>query len=158
AVALADSFNAQHHEGMDLTGALGLDFFTVGAVATYPHAANTGGATLSVTRADIGALTDGDYLLQLNGGVWSVHRTDTGQTITLAGSGTAADPFTADGLEIVVNGTAQDGDRFLIRPTSTAVSGLGVAITDPARVAAAAPIRTAADPANTGNAQVSAGE
>jgi flagellar hook-associated protein 1 FlgK len=64
-----------------------------------------------------------------------------------------------DGMKITVGGgAAVTGDRFLIKPTEGAVAGLDVAITDPAKVAAAAPIATSAGTANTGGATVSGGE
>src|SRR5690606_27131719 len=46
-------------------------------------------------------------------------------------------PLIADGLAIVINGTAQTGDRFLIRPTHGAAGGMQALISDPARIAAA---------------------
>jgi flagellar hook-associated protein 1 FlgK len=75
----------------------------------------------------------------------------------MTGTGTASDPFKADGLSIVVNSGAAVGDRFEIRPTRDAANGLGVKITDPGKIAAAAPIKTAATAANTGTGTISAG-
>src|SRR5262249_55440263 len=40
AVALSDVVNSQHHEGMDLTGALGGDFFAVGDTQVLPSSLN----------------------------------------------------------------------------------------------------------------------
>ena len=54
-LAVASQVNAQHREGMDLTGALGGDFFNVGGVGvTYPTT-NTGTALATATRTDLGA-------------------------------------------------------------------------------------------------------
>ena len=50
------------------------------------------------------------------------------------------------------------GDQFIIHPTRDALAGIRVAITDPARVAAAAPIRAAAATTNSGTATVTPGE
>jgi flagellar hook-associated protein 1 FlgK len=58
----------------------------------------------------------------------------------------------------VVGGAANNGDAFLIRPTRGAIEDMGVLISDPSRVAAAAPIRTAAAVANSGSGTISAGE
>jgi flagellar hook-associated protein 1 FlgK len=156
-IALADVVNEQHHAGIDLTGTLGQDLFSIGAVSTSAHSGNTGTGTLAVTRTDSGALTDADYGLTFSAGTWTARRLDTGQAVALTGTGTALDPLRADGLSIVVSGTPQAGDRFLVRPTRTAAAGLNVLITDPSRVAAAAPIRTAVNAANTGNGIISAG-
>ena len=60
----------------------------------------------------------------------------------MTGTGTALDPFRADGLSIVVSGTPQAGDSLLIRPTHDVVAGLKVLINSPDRIAAAAPLLT----------------
>jgi flagellar hook-associated protein 1 len=156
-VGLTDVVNDQHHAGIDLNGALGQDFFKVGAVSTLPRSSNAGNATLSVTRTNVGTLTEGDYYLTRTGSGWSLKREDTGATVALTGTGTVADPLVADGLSIVVSGSASTNDSFLIRPTREAAAGLGVLVTDPARIAAAAPIKTLAASGNTGDAQISPG-
>jgi flagellar hook-associated protein 1 FlgK len=158
AVGLASVVNAQHHEGMDLLGNLGTDLLGVGAVGVLPQSTNTGTGTVAVTRTNAGALTSADYILEFSGGAWSARRADTGATVPLTGAGTLASPFTADGLSIVVGGTPVNGDRFLVRPTAGAVAGMSVLVTDPARIAAAAPIRTSKATTNTGSAAISAGE
>jgi flagellar hook-associated protein 1 FlgK len=76
----------------------------------------------------------------------------------MSGTGTLADPFRADGVTLTVGGTPANGDRFLVRPTREAVQGLDLRVTDPSRVAAATPIRTAAASANSGGAMISSGE
>jgi len=156
-VGLADVINQQHHAGMDLSGSLGQDFFNIGGVQTLAKTNNTGTATLAVTRTNTSALTEGDYYLTKTASGWSMRREDTGQTVTLTGTGTAADPFVADGLSIVVSGTASTNDSFLIRPTRAATAGMSVAVTDPARIAAAAPVKTTTATTNTGTARISAG-
>ena len=78
--------------------------------------------------------------------------------MTLSGTGTALDPFTADGLSLVVGGTPAAGDSFKLQPTATAVAGMSVLITDASKVAAAAPIRTGVVTGNSGSAKISAGE
>jgi flagellar hook-associated protein 1 FlgK len=157
-VALADVMNEQHREGIDLNGALGGDFFGIGAPTVLGNTANTGGATVTASIADAGALTEANYYLEKTATGWSLKRDDTGASITLSGTGTAADPFTADGLSIVIGGTAANtGDRFLIQPTRSATAGLAVLVTDPGKIAAAAPIRTEAAAANTGSGKISAG-
>jgi flagellar hook-associated protein 1 FlgK len=110
-----------------------------------------------VTRTDTGALTEADYQLQFSAGTWTARRLDTGATVTLTGTGTVGDPLRADGLAIVVSGTPLAGDRFVVRPTRSAAAGMDVLISDPGRLAAAAPIRTATNAANTGNGLISAG-
>lgn len=157
-VALVEVVNSQHAEGIDLSGALGGAFFDVGDVQVLGSGLNGGTGTVSATRSGAGALTERDYVLERTGTGWSLRDANTGASVTMTGTGTGADPFVADGLEIVVGGTASTGDQFMIRPTRAAVEGLDVLVTDPSRVAAAAPIRTAIDSGNTSSATISAGE
>jgi flagellar hook-associated protein 1 FlgK len=158
AVALSDVVNAQHNEGMDLSGALGGDFFAVGDAQVLDNSLNSGAGTVSATLADVGALTGRDYILEMTGSGWRLRDSLNGTSVPLTGTGTAADPFVADGLEIEVGGTADVGDTFLIRPTRGAITNMSVLVTDPAKVAAAAPIRTAAASGNAGSGAISAGE
>jgi flagellar hook-associated protein 1 FlgK len=67
-------------------------------------------------------------------------------------------PATVDGVSLTLaSGTPNAGDQFLLRPTLSGASAIAVAIADPARIAAAAPIRAARAAANTGTATISAG-
>jgi flagellar hook-associated protein 1 FlgK len=158
AVALSDVVNAQHKEGMDLTGALGGDFFAVGDAEVLDNSLNSGTGTVAATRADVGALTGRDYILEMTGSGWQLRDSLNGTSVLMTGTGTAADPFVADGLEIEVGGAADVGDTFLIRPTRGAIANMSVLVTDPAKIAAAAPIRSAAASGNSGSGTISAGE
>ncbi len=157
-LAIANQVNAQHREGMDLTGALGGDFFNVGGVGVSDVTTNTGTAVVSATRTNVAAITGGDYVLARTGTGYTLRRHDTGAAVTFTGTGTLADPILADGLSIVVGAGVATGDQFVIHPTRDAASGFNVAVSDPSRVAAAAPIRAAVATGNTGNATISAGE
>ncbi|MET0535843.1 MAG: flagellar hook-associated protein FlgK [Steroidobacter sp.] len=156
-VALTDVMNEQHNAGMDLNGNLGGDFFSVGGVEVRANLNNAGNAGATVTRSDVGALTTSDYELVSTAGGWSMRRTDTGANVPMTGAGTAGNPFVADGLSIVVSGTPTTGDRLLIRPTAGAVNTMRMLVTNPADVAAAAPIAASATAGNNGNATITAG-
>lgn len=157
AVTLANLVNSQQAAGLDLRGQPGTDLFAVGGVAVSLSVLNSGNASATVTRSDPTALTTADYQLLFDGTAWNLTRTDTGAAIAMTGTGTAADPFVADGLSIVVGGAPQAGDRMLIEPTRAAVAGMSVLITQPERIAAAAAILTGAATANTGTASIDAG-
>ncbi len=157
-VALAETMNGQHEEGIDLNGNLGGDFFATGDVLIQASTGNAGTGSLAVTRTAAGNLTTADYVMTRAAAGWSLQRKDTGAAVAMTGTGTVADPFVADGLSIVVRGTAQPGDRFQILPTRDAVDGLRVLVTDPAEVAAATPVIGSAAADNAGNATISAGE
>jgi flagellar hook-associated protein 1 FlgK len=158
AVALSGVVNGQHREGIDLSGALGGDLFAVGGADVLDNGLNTGTGTVSATRTDAGALTGRDYILEMTGGGWELRDSLTGASVPMTGTGTAADPFVADGLELEVGGAADVGDTFLIRPTRGAIVNMEVLISDPSRIAAAAPIRTAMATNNSGSGTISAGE
>ena len=158
ATAFVDSVNAQHNKGMDLTGALGGDMFSIGGAVAIGAFDNAGSGTVSVARSSASTLQSTDYVLQKSAGGWSLTRTDTGAAVSMTGSGTVADPFVADGLAIQVGGAANVGDRFQIRPTRDAVAGLSMLINSPSAVAAAAPIRATAASANTGTGTTTLGE
>jgi flagellar hook-associated protein 1 FlgK len=161
ATTLAVDFNAQHRLGMNLDGAMGGDFFALGAPQVASSVRNAGAATVSASfdTANIANLTIEDYELTYDGGAWVLSHASDGRVVSMSGAGTAASPFLADGLSIVVSGGAPVArDRFLIRPTRDASVNTGVLIGSPREVAAAAPVRiteaTNANglPVNTGNA------
>src|SRR5262249_19264562 len=73
------------------------------------------------------------------------------------GTGTAGNPFVANGISIVVSGAPTAGDQFLIKPLDQALGSLKVLVTNPGDIAAASPTRTNADLGNTGTGSISAG-
>jgi flagellar hook-associated protein 1 FlgK len=161
---LADTVNEQHKAGIDLSGNAGTDLFSVGSPSVLAHGSNTGTGLPAVTRTDDTKLTTSDYILTKAAAgtppapdTWALRDAVTGAPVTMTGTGTASDPFKAGGLSIVANAGAAVGDRFEIRPTRDAPTGLNVLISDPGKIAAAAPIRTAAATANTGTGTISAG-
>src|ERR1700733_11139030 len=157
AVVLSNAMNAQNEAGLDQSGNLGGAIFAVGGVGVLPDSANTGTATVSATAGNANAITADNYILSYDGTNWSLSDASSGASVALNGAGTAASPFTAAGLSIVVGGAAQAGDRYLVEPTSGAVSGMQVLLTDPSQLAAAAPLLTAAGSTNTGTASIDQG-
>lgn len=156
-VALASSVNSQQNAGMDLDGSLGADMFTVGAVQVAANTHNTGTGTVAVTRTDASALTTDNYVLKSTASGWVMQNDTDGSTVAMTGTGTSTDPLVGAGLSIVVGGTAATGDRFLIKPTSGAVSGMTLSLSDSDGIAAAAPIIASAASTNTGNATIDEG-
>jgi flagellar hook-associated protein 1 FlgK len=158
-IGLAELVNQQNSNGIDLNGAPGQDLIAVGGVEVLSRNTNTGTSAAAVTRQQpsAGALTDSDYILEYVGAAWSLRRADTGVAVPMAGAGTGASPFTANGISIVVSGTPSANDSHLIRPTRGAISGMQLTTQDPARIAAAAPIATAVSSNNLGSGRISAG-
>ena len=157
-LAVASQVNAVHQEGMDLTGAMGGNFFNVGAVGVTPANTNSSNAMASATRVDLGAITTDDYVVTRTATGYTVRRQDNGAAVTFTGTGTAIDPLLFDGMSVAVDPSVTTGDQFVIHPTRDVIAGFGVAITDPGRIAVAAPLRTGAASANTGSGAISQGE
>lgn len=157
AVALTESFNAQHSQGLDLSGNFGGDFFAVGGPSVFAAGSNSGTASAAATIDSAAALTGDDYQLQFDGTDYALINSSSGQSVALAGTGTAADPLRADGLSIVVDGAIAAGDRFAIQPTRQAAGGFTRLVDDPAQIAAAFPIRTEASLNNVSDSRVSGG-
>lgn len=153
AISMAQSINDQHHAGVTLNGQLGLDLFTSPTPQVQAASGNTGGASVSAQVSDVSALTADDYLLQYDGANYKLTNLTSNTTQTLGASG----PFTVAGLTITTSGAANAGDRFMIEPTRAAAAGLGLALSNPRDIAAAAPIVTSAAGANTGTGSISAG-
>ncbi len=112
-LAVASQVNAQHREGMDLTGALGGNFFNVGGVGVVPATTNTTSAVATATRVNLGALTANDYVVTRTGTGYTVRRQDTGASVTFTGTGTSLDPLLFDGLSVSVGAGVAAGDQFV---------------------------------------------
>lgn len=156
-IGIANAVNQQQSVGVDLNGNPGQPMFAVGGAQVQTNANNAGSATLAVTRSSVAGLTGSNYVLQDTAGGWTLSNATTGSNVPLTGAGTAASPFQADGLSIVVSGTATAGDKFLIQPTAGATAGLNVLLTDPAQIAAASPITASVGSTNTGTATIAGG-
>ncbi len=154
AVGVATVMNQQQASGLDLTGAQGSPMFAVGGVQIGPSINNTGSGTITATRTSLSSLTTDDYKLTYAGASWSLQDTTTGQPVSMTGTGTAADPFLAAGMSLVVSGTPAAGDNYVIRPTAGAVNGMSVLTTSPSQIAAASLGSSAATSTNTGSGTI----
>ena len=155
AAAFAAEFNAQHEAGMDLRGQLGGTFFAVDPPGILYSGNNTGSGTAVARIADLGAYTGADYRLDFDGASYTLTRADSGQVIPLTGSGTPADPFVADGIEIEVGGVPTAGDSVLIRTGGQAAASFRNLVDDPLEIAMAMPTRSSASLGNLGDATIS---
>jgi len=155
AIGIAETFNAQMRDGMDLNGNLGQDFFSYSAPQSIAYTSNTGTPTISTVISDITAVTTDDYQLSFDGANWTL-TSDSGSSTSVANGAPATLIF--EGLTLTINGaTAIAGDRFTIKPTLDGADSLQVITTDPAAIAAALPIRSSASQNNLGDVDISAG-
>ena len=159
ATALSQTVNSQQSDGLDLSGNLGANIFSVGTPLATASSKNTDAVTasVSVNANGLGALTADNYLLTFKAGAPTLTDSTTGVSVTPAGAGTVASPYTANGVSIVLSAAPAAGDQFLIQPTATAAASLKVVLTDPSKIAAAGAIVTAAAGTNTGAATISSG-
>jgi len=159
ATALSQTVNSQQSQGLDLNGNLGANIFSVGTPLATSSSKNTDAVTasVSVNASGLGALTSDSYVLSFQGGAPSLTDTTTGVSVTPTGAGTAASPYVANGVSIVLSGAPAASDQFLIQPTATAASNINVVMTNPSQIAAAGAIVTAAAGTNSGAATISSG-
>jgi flagellar hook-associated protein 1 FlgK len=155
AIAFATSLNRQNSAGMDLRGNLGGDLFSVSEPTVLYSNANTGTGSASVAVTDLGGLTGADYVLDYDGASYSLTRADTGEAITMAGTGSAGDPFRAGGVSFSVAGLPAAGDRLLIRTGQDAAGSLEAIVDDPQAIAMSVPTRTSISQGNIGDATIS---
>lgn len=153
ALAISSAVNAQHAQGIDLQGAVGGNFFNVSGPTVQAASTNQGSATLSASIGQVGALTNKDYLLGYDGSAWNL-RDSSGNAVAMSGTGTAANPFQADGLSLVVGIGASSGDSFRIQPSRNAAASIAMAIDDPNRIAAAKPLLATSASGNTGSGAI----
>jgi flagellar hook-associated protein 1 FlgK len=155
AIGLGTFVNEQHRRGMDLDGVLGLDFFSVAQPQVLTVTGNP--ANVAVAFDDISQLSNADYKLRYIGGTWELSNSLTGQTIPMTGSGTAADPFIAEGMSIEVSGAPANGDTYLLRPARDGAIEMQMLLANSRQIAAAAPVRSVVNINNTGSGEISAG-
>lgn len=153
AIALAQTFNAQHREGMDLNGNLGGDFFSVAGPQVLGNANNAGAATVTAVVTDITQLTVQDYDLSFDGALYTLSAADGSSSVAGAGP-----TLVLDGVTVNIAGAAAAGDSFIIRPTRIGGQTLAIAISDSDTIAAAAPVTTSAALGNSGSGSISSGE
>jgi flagellar hook-associated protein 1 len=152
AASLAFNVNRVNGEGIDLYGNPGAAIFNQPALNALPANTNSGTATLDASITDIAAFTGRDVVLQFDGANWSATDRRTGAAVPLTGSGTAGDPLVVDGVSVVVAGTPDANDRFMLQPAAGAAGRIRMVMDDPRGIAAAGPLQLSADIGNLGNA------
>ncbi|MEI6732377.1 MAG: flagellar hook-associated protein FlgK [Comamonadaceae bacterium] len=164
AIGLAQSFNAQHSLGLDLNGALGGSFFSYSSPRVLADANNTGPVSVDVALQDSSALTTSDYRLQYQGSTsgnenFLLTKISDGTSTTVTFPSASGYPYKAnvDGLSLTLTSGAALNDSWTIEPTRFGAASIAVALTDPAQIAAASPIRAQALLGNSSNASLSAG-
>ena len=146
--ALATAQNAQHALGQDRNGARGGALFSFDGARVLPDTRNAGSGVLTAAVASYDAVTTSDYQVDFDGSNYRVTRlADKNQQVF------ASLPQSIDGFVLTLaSGTPAIGDSFKVMPTRAAAASLAALISDPARIAAALPVRASANAANAGAA------
>jgi flagellar hook-associated protein 1 len=154
-VALASEFNALQKAGIDGTGSVGAanqDMFSFTSPLVTAATNNTGNASLNVSIADGSQVLASDYSISRQAGSWLVTRTSDGTTTSYASL-----PQTIDGLTLSAGtGSANVGDRFLLRSGSVMASGFSLSLSSPARLASGLALTPQLGGANAGDVKVQA--
>jgi len=154
-IGLATKMNEQNQMGLDLNGAAGGNIFNVGAPRVENGTKNTGSAVAFAAISDVTQLTTSDYQLRYDGATYTMVRLSDNTATNLGAA--LPNNVVIDGFTFSLTAGANKGDTFLIRPTADGARDIRVAMSNPAKIAAAAPVRSNADLANTGMGVISAG-
>lgn len=151
AIGMAAAYNQQQQFGIDGKGAAGTPLFALGAPMAIAARSNVGDAELAVSLSDLRSMTGDDYELTRSGTDYVVTRLGDHRVV-----GTyAALPQEVEGISIsLASGDLADGDSFTIKVASQAAAGMQVLLTDPAKLAGAAPMQLDTSSANQGTASV----
>ncbi|MCU0937397.1 MAG: flagellar hook-associated protein FlgK [Gammaproteobacteria bacterium] len=141
AAGLTQTFNAQHRLGYGLDGQTNRDFFRPvdgSAPEVLGRSANQGTLAVTATVANATGLATSDYLLEATATGFTLTRVADGRVTDVGALGFPGASVTVDGVQLAAGaGTAQVGDRFLVRPVRLAARDFGLSVTAPAQVAAA---------------------
>ena len=157
-LAISTSMNAQHQLGLDLDGNAGGNLFTPTVFGAgnimepaAPAALNTGSAVLGLAISDVTQFAASNYEVNFSAAATgSITRTSDGKVTAFA-----AVPITIDGLTLSVTaGSANAGDRFLLKPFSTSASNISAEFSSPRALAVASPVSGLMGSANTGSLQL----
>lgn len=170
ALAMSDALNSQNKLGMNANGELGGDLFVLPQTSGLAFTGNTGTGTVlvDVDPGKASQIPPNDFLLTFTApSTLTLEATDTtgkviaGSAITVPG---VVFPATLDadtlgiadfyGLSLTVNGPMNNGDRFALKPLSSAARNIGLATNRPEDIALASPVRSLVTQDNLGNAQV----
>lgn len=162
AISIADEFNTQLGQGLDLNGRVGTDLFKdinsddQVALRSRARANNSDpNARLDVRISDAASLTTSDYEVMFSSATeFSVRRVSDNKV-----SGpfdlSATPPPELDGFTIELNsGGIGAGDRFLLTPTRFGAGAMNVTMKQPEELGFAAPVAAQASLDNRGTAKI----
>ncbi|MDP5191198.1 flagellar hook-associated protein FlgK, partial [Rheinheimera baltica] len=170
ALAMADTLNSQNKLGMNGNGDLGGNLFVLPQTNGLAFQSNTGSGSIvvDVEPGRVDQLPPNDFLVTFTApDTFTLEATDTSGNI-LAGSAISVSgvvfPATLNatdlglpdyyGLSLQVSGPMNNGDRFALKPLSSAARNVNLATTRPEDIALASPVRSIVASDNLGNAKI----
>ncbi len=164
-LGVTTSMNDQHKLGLDLDGNVGGNLFTPIAFGNnniIPQlVGNTGNATLGLAVNDVTKFVASDYQIDFTSATTgNITRLSDGVITPFPQTPPATAPAiaTIDGLDFQDNSVAPNaaaaGDRFLIKPFSTAANAITSEFSSPRALAVASPVAVAATSTNKGSLTV----
>lgn len=170
AIVLADQFNTQQRQGLDLEGDYGQLMFgdinepALMAERVVQNRNNAGpdDRDMALAIVDTGQLTSSDYHVKIieNSNNYVVTRLNDDSVVqegVLSGAYPTSIEF--DGLSLQLQGGSfQGGDEFTLKPTVNGGRDMAAQLSRPQDLAFAAPLRTATDAGNFGTGEVSQGQ
>jgi len=162
ALVVADAINSQLAQGIDKNGEFGASLFgdinsakAISERSIAKGSNSAGSGNLDVTIKDTGKLSASDYQVTFTSATgYSVRKLPEG---TDMGSFDLSDtpPPVIDGFTLSLNGGGLSaGDSFKITPTRNAAANIETALTDPKRLAMAAPLTGTSGSGNKGTGTI----
>ncbi len=169
ALAMADEFNTQQQQGIDLDGDYGQRIFgDINAPDIAQNRVVHGNnkapfdRILSVTIDNVNELTTSDYQFDILPGSSNYVITRlSDKSVVTQGTLSGAYPATIsfDGVSLnLTSGSFQGGDSFVLQPTKNGARDIRAEIKRPEDLAFASPIRTQSNTGNSGSGLISAGQ
>ncbi|SFH80210.1 flagellar hook-associated protein 1 FlgK [Pseudomonas guineae] len=177
ALAVSDQVNTQLGQGLDLKGQVGSALFgdfndpALASLRARAFSTNTGSVQPALNITDTSVLTTSDYRLEYDGTTYTARRLSDGEAMTVIASPLTTPPssvpasypatltFTdkagrGQGFELALGSEPVAGDKFLLQPTRRGATTINAQLDQPDQLAFAAPLRSAADLQNRGNAVI----
>ena len=176
ALAVSDQVNTQLGQGLDLKGQVGSALFgdfndpALASLRARAFSTNTGSVQPALNITDTSVLTTSDYRLEYDGTTYTARRLSDGEAMTVIASPTTPPSSVPDsypatltftdkagrdqGFELALDSEPGVGDKFLLQPTRRGATTINAQLDQPDQLAFAAPLRSAADLQNRGNAVI----
>ncbi|MBK4994429.1 flagellar hook-associated protein FlgK [Pseudomonas sp. S37] len=162
ALVVADAINSQLAQGIDKNGNFGASLFgdinsakAISERSIAKQGNSAGSGNLDVTIKDTGKLSTSDYQVTFTSATgYSVRKLPEGTDMGSYDLGTTPPPV-IDGFTLSLNGGGlKAGDSFKITPTRNAAAGIDAVLTDPKKLALAAPLTATSGSGNQGTGEI----